>query len=258
MLLFAGVPVASLMYKAGVIVTQTNEGLERSWSLWQCLTTLAVSPWRFGREIGRSLLIGAATASASLLIAVVFVWLARCSRLVAAMALVLCVAGLAVPGPLVGVAVIALFDHPALPWVNWLYDRTIAAPVAAQVFRGLPIVMFLMWHAMRTVPTELLDAAAVDGLGRWAIFFRVVLPMRRTTLALTWLCALVLSLGELSATVLVVPPGVEPLSVRIFGLLHYNVEDQLAGISLTLLLACLGMAALINIIGRRVKIRSVG
>jgi iron(III) transport system permease protein len=43
-----------------------------------------------------------------------------------------------------------------------------------------------------------------------------------------------LSLGELSATLLVVPPGIEPLSVRLFSLLHYNVEDQVAAITLML------------------------
>ena len=36
----------------------------------------------------------------------------------------------------------------------------------------------------------------------------------------------------LAASILVLPPGVDPLSRRIFGFIHYGVEDKLAGICL--------------------------
>ncbi len=51
-----------------------------------------------------------------------------------------------------------------------------------------------------------------------------------------WICGIVLGLGELSASILVVPPGVTTVAIRIFGLLHYGVEDQLAALCLATLL----------------------
>ena len=50
--------------------------------------------------------------------------------------------------------------------------------------------------------------------------------------------------GDLAASVLVVPPGVTTLSIRIFGLLHYGVEDQVAGICLALVAVFAAVAVL--------------
>ena len=46
-----------------------------------------------------------------------------------------------------------------------------------------------------------------------------------------------LALGELPATNLVTPPGLTPLSVVIWGLLHTGVESHLAGVVLVMLAA---------------------
>jgi iron(III) transport system permease protein len=54
------------------------------------------------------------------------------------------------------------------------------------------------------------------------------------------------SFGELSATILVLPPGINTLANQIFGLIHYGVDDQVAGIALAVLAAfmLLGIASL--------------
>jgi iron(III) transport system permease protein len=69
--------------------------------------------------------------------------------------------------------------------------------------------------------------------------------MRWPAVALAFLLSLAVGLGDLAASILVVPPGVTTLSIHIFGLLHYGVEDQVAGICLALvgLLAVLAAAA---------------
>ena len=58
---------------------------------------------------------------------------------------------------------------------------------------------------------------------------RIVLPQRLSALAVAWLIGLALALSDLTASILVVPPGVETLSIHIFNLVHYGVEDQVAG-----------------------------
>jgi ABC-type spermidine/putrescine transport system permease subunit II len=48
-----------------------------------------------------------------------------------------------------------------------------------------------------------------------------------------------------------VPPGVTTLSIRIFGLLHYGVEDQVAGICLAMVLIFAVLAAAIFYLAQR-------
>ena len=63
----------------------------------------------------------------------------------------------------------------------------------------------------------------------------LALRLRFTAIAAAFAAAFIVAFGELAATILVVPPGVTTLPVHIFGLLHYNVEDQVAAISLALI-----------------------
>ena len=56
--------------------------------------------------------------------------------------------------------------------------------------------------------------------------------------------ALVLAMGELSASLLVLPPGVTTISVRIFQLLHYGVDDRVAALALSVFAAMTALAGL--------------
>jgi iron(III) transport system permease protein len=40
--------------------------------------------------------------------------------------------------------------------------------------------------------------------------------------------------GEVSATLLVVPPGVTTISVRVFQLIHYGIDDRVAAVCLSI------------------------
>jgi iron(III) transport system permease protein len=70
---------------------------------------------------------------------------------------------------------------------------------------------------------------------------------------IAWLAALAISLGDLAASILVVPPGVTTLSIRIFGLLHYGVEDQVAGICLAMLLVFTVLAGTVYYLAVRIS-----
>ena len=206
---------------------------------------IAAAPWRHSREFGWSLLICPLAAAAAVLAAIPLAWLARRGGVKSLPALAIAAVALAVPGPVLGLAIITLLDRPELSVLAWLYDQSILAPFLALWIRGLPIAIFVLWYAMQTIPRELLDSAAVDGAGPWTQLCRIALPMRWPAVALAFLLSLAMGLGDLAASILVVPPGVVTLSIHIFGLLHYGVEDQVAGICLALvgMLAVLAAAA---------------
>jgi iron(III) transport system permease protein len=89
----------------------------------------------------------------------------------------------------------------------------------------------------------LLDSAALDGAEKWSQFWRVIWPLRWRTFGLAWLAAFIVAIGDLSATILVTPPGVDTLGVRVAQMLHANTLNDLAGLCLFLLIALATMAA---------------
>ena len=158
LLVLVGVPLANLIYKAGYDWIS-------GWSFAKLVSQVAASPARFGREFGWSFLIGSLAATTCVVIAVPLAWFARRGGWRAVPALAVTVLGLAIPGPLIGLGLIELFNQRDSALLTWLYDRTIAAPCLAQTIRALPLAMLIIWHAMRTVPQAMLDAASLDGAG---------------------------------------------------------------------------------------------
>ena len=199
-------------------------------------------------------MIGVLSATAAVLTAIPLAWMARkniphgatdqspigarrgfVSNLQFAIITLIIAVLLTMPGPILGIAIIRLLNRPELPGAVWLYDHSIFAPWLAVYLRSLPIATLIMWQALQTVPMEILESAMIDGAGPLVRLWRIALPMRWPAAAVAWLAALAISLGDLAASILVVPPGVTTLSIRIFGLLHYGVEDQVAGICLAMI-----------------------
>jgi iron(III) transport system permease protein len=239
LLLIVGVPMVNLLYKAGIVVEQTAGGRVRNWSPVKCASVTATSPWRYAREFGWSMAVGSIAASAAVALSSILAWTARGSRSVGGITLVLVAVGLATPGPVIGVSVIWLLNRPEVPWLVYLYDYSLAAPVLALAVRCFPVAALVLWHAYRWLPEAWLDALRLEGAGPLRLFVHLGLRVRWRALALAWLLAMVVAVGDLAASILVVPPGVTTLSIRIFGLLHYGVEDQVAGI-------CLALAVLVG------------
>ena len=172
----------------------------------------------------------------ALLMGLPLAWLARAGRWRAWPAIVITATLLAIPGPLLGLTLSKLIQAPNWTWLNLLYDRSIFAPMMAQALRALPIVVIVLWYSLRTVPQKTLDAARLEGAGYWGQLWYVAMRQRRGAIAAAWLIALAIALGDLSASFLVLPPGFDILSRRIFEEVHYGVPGRIAGITLVTML----------------------
>jgi multiple sugar transport system permease protein len=62
--------------------------------------------------------------------------------------------------------------------LNWLGEPSLALPglIFINLWRGYPFVMLMMLAALQSVPTELYEAAEVDGAGKWAQFRHITIP----------------------------------------------------------------------------------
>ena len=59
-----------------------------------------------------------------------------------------------------------------IPSQSWLNDPTLAMPaiVAMSIWQGLGVNVIIFLAGLQAIPEELLDAASVDGAGRWSRF----------------------------------------------------------------------------------------
>jgi multiple sugar transport system permease protein len=80
-----------------------------------------------------------------------------------------------------------------IPSQSWLNDPTLAMPaiVAMSIWQGLGVNVIIFLAGLQAIPEELLDAASVDGAGRWARFRGVVLPLLTPSIFFTGVLALI-------------------------------------------------------------------
>jgi iron(III) transport system permease protein len=203
-----------------------------SWSLAKAWRLTARCPWQFRFEFGWSLAIAQLSAGVGLLIATPLAFWATRSRIAAMIAFTLTAICLALPGPVVGLGIVRFFTALPGSLAEYLYSRTLAAPVLALSIKCFPLTMGIVWSGLRRAEREMFDTARLAGASPWQQLVKLALPTRSALLLCAFLASVVFNLGDLAASILVVPPGVSTLAIRVFGLIHYGVEDRLAALCL--------------------------
>jgi iron(III) transport system permease protein len=235
-LLVIGVPVGSLCYKAGLTYRSSGDGIQAVWHAWYGLGLVLRSFGTYRVELGWTMLIAACSASLAMLAAFPLAWTGRRGGLWAWPATLAAAVGVATPAPLIGLGVIWLLDRSSPAVCIWLYDRTVLPPVLAISVRLLAPALLLCWLLLTSLSRDLLDSASVLGAGAFRRLWHVVVPARRSGLATVWFVLAALAAGDLACSILVVPPGVTTVPIRMFGLMHAGVDDQVAGLALAMLI----------------------
>lgn len=239
--LLVGLPIFNLLLKAGWQPRVVDGGLTSyHWSPSRFGTTVVESLTLFTNEFYWTSLLAVLSSSIALMLASVLLALSpRRSRRWISLAMLLLIA---VPGPLVGITMIWLFNRSTPELLGRLYDTTLIAPVAAQQFRLLPLAWLLLQTISASVSQRVWELAAVDGFSfvqRWRY---VLVPQIWSRCLASFLLLLVLSAGELSSTILLLPPGVTTISMRLFELLHFGMRHQDSGLCGLLLLLGWGVS----------------
>ena len=141
-----------------------------------------------------------------------------------------------IPGVLIGIAFIWLFNRPATAWFYSSFGIVLLAFGVRYFALGGSITR----HALQTTDRDLDDAARLDGASRWQRLWFIQRPQIAPQLAAAWYVIYLLCLWDVESLVLIVPPGGETLALRIFNLLHYGHNAQVNALCLTLLGAAVG------------------
>lgn len=113
-----------------------------------------------------------------------------------------------------------------LPFVGehqkWLLDPNLAMPLVVLItaWKGFPFYSLVILAALQTVPSELVDAARVDGANKFQVFRAVTLPSISPTLLLLTVLAAIFAFKQFTLVFLLTGGGpagaTDTLVVRIY------------------------------------------
>jgi len=145
----------------------------------------------------------------------------------------------AMPATVVGIGLIYLWNRPQLHWVY----GTPAILVLAYLARFLPFAIQAVLAGLAQVESGIRKAARLYQGSWWKRTWKIELRLCFPALAAGWAMVFVLCTGELGATLLVVPPGAETISLKLYTLMHYGASQAVAALSLILVAINLACAA---------------
>ena len=212
------------------------------------LRTLTLDPYRFviafpsiARATLNSIVLAAATATAIMLVTSVISWVVvrthvRGRGLLDALASV----PVAFPGLVLGLAVMVFYLHVDIGIYGTLWILFIA-----YVTRFLPYGIRYNSASMLAIHRELEESAAMSGASWWTTFRLIVLPLLRPGLVAGWIYIAIVSVRELSSSILLYGPDSEVLSIVIWELWENGqyVELSALGVLMMLTLFALTMVA---------------
>jgi iron(III) transport system permease protein len=139
------------------------------------------------------------------------------------------------PGVLLGIALIWIFNRPALR----LIYQSAAIVVLAYVVRYAALGWSVVVRATRASDQSLIEVVRLEGATRWQTLRHAQWPQIYPAVAAAWYLTYLLCLWDVETLVLIVPPGGESLSLRVFNLLHYGHNPQVNALCLLLMLLAL-------------------
>jgi iron(III) transport system permease protein len=244
----AGTLVGLLCLTPGLLAPLVSLGLQAR--AGNFAASLA-SAWAISRgDVIRTASAGAVGTTIALLLAAVVGRVLRAPGASRTVPLAVLASALAVPSPMVGLGLVALWNHHATAWV---YDG-MAVVVLGWLARFLPVSLLLARAAYAAVPPELEQAAALMGCGAARRFRSIVLPLAAPGLVASWLAFYVLAASEFAASQVVSAPGSPLLAPTVVNQIHYGQSATIAAACLILVATVslpVFLALLVAFIGRR-------
>ncbi len=118
-----------------------------------------------------------------------------------------------------------LFDAKLIrSYVTWLADKRLAlfSVIFVAIWKGFPFSALMYMAALQGVNQELVDAATIDGAGRWGQFLYVVLPAISPVIRITLLLTAIWTFNYFEI-IYVMTTGGPGNSTHIFPTYIYNV-----------------------------------
>jgi iron(III) transport system permease protein len=202
---------------------------------------------QFATAVWNSLLLAVGTAATIMLVAAVISWIVVRTKMPGRWMLDnLASLPLVFPGLVLGLAIMVCYLTIDIGVYGTLWIMFIA-----YVTRFLPYGMRYGSASMLQIHKELEESAAMSGAS-WAMTFRrVVLPLLKPGLLAGFIYVMIVSIRELSSSILLYSPGTEVVSIMIWELWQNGQYVELSALGVMLIVALFLLVLLAQLVGRR-------
>ncbi|HEY6241666.1 MAG TPA: iron ABC transporter permease [Burkholderiales bacterium] len=207
---------------------------------WQALQNLTLDPYRFifsypslGRSVWNTLILSLGSATVVMLVTSVICWIVVKTRFpgrwlldgVASLPMVF-------PGLVLGLAIMIFYLNVDVGIYGTLWIMFIA-----YVTRFMPYGLRYNTTSMLQIHRELEESAATSGASWATTFRRVIIPLLKPGLVAGWIYVMIVSIRELSSSILLYSPGTEVMSITIWELWENGQYVELSALGVLLILA---------------------
>ena len=150
------------------------------------------------------------------------------------------------PGLVLGVSIMIFY----LTFDIGIYG-TIWIILLAYVTRFLPYGMRYVTTSMIQMHKDLEESAYMSGGSWFTVFRRIVLPLLKPGMIAGWIYVLIVSIRELSTSILLYSPGNEVISIQIWELWENGQYVELSALSVLFILLLLALVGVAQVVGKR-------
>jgi iron(III) transport system permease protein len=221
---------------------------------WDALHRLSFDNYRtvldypgFWTTVGNSLFLSLTCATTIILVAAVISWVVVRTKIPGRWMLdTLASMPLVFPGIVLGLAIMICYLYIDIGIYN-----TIWIMLVAYVTRFLPYGLRYVSTSMMQIHKELEESAAMSGASWSMNFRRIVLPLLKPGLLAGFVYIVIVSIRELSSSILLYSPGNEVISIMIWELWQNGQYVELSALGVMLILLLFVLVMIAQIIGRR-------
>jgi iron(III) transport system permease protein len=224
----------------------------------EALQRLTLEPYRtilsypsLMRSVWNSLLLSLGTATIVMLVTSVICWIVVKTKLrgrwlldnFASLPMVF-------PGIVLGLAIMILYLYLPIGVYGTIWILLIA-----YVTRFLPYGLRYNTTSMLQIHKELEESAAMSGASWLTTFRRIILPLLKPGLLAGWIYIVIVSIRELSSSILLYSPGTEVISILIWELWENGQYVELSALGVMFILALFALVMVAQWIGRSFGIK---
>ena len=224
----------------------------------EALSRLTLDPYRtilsypnLTRSVWNSLLLALGSATIIMLVTSVICWIVVKTRLpgrwlldnIASLPMVF-------PGLVLGLAIMILYLYLPIGVYGTIWIMLIA-----YVTRFMPYGLRYNTTSMLQIHKELEESAAMSGASWATTFRRIILPLLKPGLLAGWIYVVIVSIRELSSSILLYSPGTEVVSILIWELWENGQYVELSALGVMLILALFVLVLAAQWLGRKFGIR---
>jgi iron(III) transport system permease protein len=224
----------------------------------EALKNLTLDPYRFvltypnlGRSVWNSLLLSFGSATLIMLTTSVICWIVVKTKLPGRWLLDnLSSLPMVFPGLVLGLALMIFYLN-----VDIGVYGTIWILFIAYVTRFMPYGLRFNTTSMLQIHKELEESAAMSGASWGTTFYRVILPLLKPGLVAGWIYIMIVSIRELSSSILLYSPGTEVVSIIIWELWENGQYVELSALGVLFILMLFVLVMFAQAVGRKFGIK---